>query len=384
MIAALLAAVLLAPAAAQEQPELKGCKQCKERGVLDCKRHDEDLRALEAESYCSEAAACPDCGGALVVDCPKCPGGPDSAPAEARRAELAAWFAAAGPHPAAEALGRPVLRVETAHLRLAAEIDALRDGKKKVSGHAFLHHLARDGERAAAMLAEQYHVERDRDYRAPMRLWFWQRMDAHTLLMREVLKSGSTGDFKLLGRKPVFSVCTSDPVFEDDYLRLLTLGVHNLVHMLQSNVWDEEWIGDQGAGWFDSGAAHWIEERIYGRVRHYCIEEAGEVPDWESGIWRAAVRAILAKRDAAILPALTRKQTGEMMPEEHALAWSFYDWIAATRPEALEPLLRALKRRVPAREALAEHAGADLLAAEQAWRAWVAETYPAREKKPRD
>lgn len=352
--------------------------------MTDCKQHDEELRESEAAVFCSEAAACADCGGALRVDCPKCPGGPESAATAARRAEIAAWLAASGPHAAEVVLGRAVLRVESPHLRLAAEIRALRDGKKQVDGHHFLHHLARDGERAAALIAEAYGVERERDYRAPMRLWFWQGMETHQQVMREVLQSGSSGDFKLLGRNPVFSVCTSDPVFEDDYLRLLTLGVHNLVHMLQSNLWDEEWIGDQGAGWFDSGAAHWVEERLYGRVRHSCIDEAGTTPDFSGGVWRAAVRTLLARRDESLLPALVRKQTGELWPEEHALAWSFYDWLAATRPAALTPLLQAFKRRTPAREALPEHAGLGIVEAEEAWRAWVAETYPAREKLPRD
>lgn len=384
-MALLLAALLFAPiAAAQSGDAPAGCKACKQRGVVDCARHEEELRELEPLVYCSEAAACPDCAGALRVDCPKCEGGPETAAMEARRAELAAWFAAAGEHVAETALGRKVLRIDAPHAHYAAEVAQLKDGKKKVGGHLFLHRLARDGERAAALLAESYGIEHERDYRAPMRLWFWQDADTHAKLMREVLKSGSTGDFKLLGRKPVFSVCTSDEVFQDEYWDLLTLGTHNLVHMLQSNVWDEEWIGDQGGGWFDSGAAHWVEDKIYGRIRHYCIEEAGSPANFEDGVWRAAVRAWLDKREGALLPALVKKQTGEMMPEEHALAWSFYDWLAETRPQALNPLLRALKQRMPAREALPTHAGLGLVEAEQEWRSWVKKTYPAREKKPKD
>ena len=381
----LLAALAFTPLAApQSGSEPSGCRSCKQRGVLDCARHDEELRALEPEVFCSEAAACPDCSGALSVDCLKCPGGPESAAMEARRAEVAAWLAASGKHAAEEALGRPVLRIEALHAHYAAEIETLKDGKKKVDGHLFLHRLARDGELAAKLLAEQYGIERERDYRAPMRLWFWQDAKAHAQLMREVLMSGSTGDFKLLGRKPLFSVCTSDDVFKDEYFRLLTLGTHHLVHMLQSNVWDEEWIGDQGGGWFDSGAAHWIEEKIYSRISHDCIEEAGQTPDWENGVWRAAVRIWLTKHDSAVLPALVKKQTGEMMPEEHALAWSFYDWITATQPQALAPLLRSLKKRTPTREALPEHLGLGVVEAEQTWRAWVKDTYPSREKRPKD
>jgi hypothetical protein len=199
-----------------------------------------------------------------------------------------------------------------------------------------------------------------------------------------VLKVSGGGDMKVLGRQPRFSVWTADPVFQDSYVDLLTLGVHNSVHMLQSNVWDEVWVGDMSAGWFDAGAAHWYEEKIYGRARHYCIDEAGSPPNWHDGVWRAAIRALLARRDAAILPELMRKQTGEMTPEEHALSWSVYDWLVAQHAAALAPILRELKAKRPAREALTATIGMGVVEAEKAWRAWVAETYPVQDRKPRD
>lgn len=380
MIGALLLG-LLAALAPQDAPQ--GCRACQKRGVVDCPDHEPELRALEAGVFCSQAAACPKCGGALVVDCPKCDGGPESAAMEARRAALAAWLAA-GRLPVEEALGRTVLRVEAPHVHLAAEITFLKDGKKKVSGHAFLHALARDAEAAAAMVDGHFGLERERDYKAPMRLWFWQEQATHLQVMREFLKISGAGDVKILGRKPQFSVWTGDEAFGDEFTNLLTLGVHNTVHMLLSNAWDEIWIGDQGAGWFDGGAAHWYEEKIYGRARHYCIDEAGSPPNWENGVWRAAIRALLAKRESAILPELVRRQTGEMTPEEHALSWSVFDWLAAAHPEALAPILRGLKAKTPAREVLPATIGLGVVDAERAWRAWVEANYPAREKKPKD
>lgn len=384
-----IAAFLLALAGllAQEPPaadaELKGCRSCKQRGVTDCPAHEEDLRPLERAVFCSHAADCQNCGGSLVLDCPKCEGGPENAPAAARRAELAAWRAG-GRLPVEELLGRDVLRVETAHLRLAAEIGHLREGKKKVDGHRFLHALARDGEAAAEMIDAHYAVDRTRDYKAPMSLWFWQKPEVHVQVMREHLKISGAGDVKILGRKPQFSVCTSDETFQDDYVVLLTLGVHNLTHMLMSNLWDETWIGDQGAGWFDAGAAHWYEEKIYGRSRHFCIDEAGSPPAWEDGVWRSAIRALLKSRQEVMFPELLKKQTGEMTPEQHALCWSIYDWLLAVKPESLVPILKATKAKQPARELLPEHLGMNILEAEKAWRAWVEATYPSREKKPKD
>lgn len=384
----MLLALLLSCAAlpAQEPPAPPppdGCKFCKQRGVMDCPDHEDDLRPMERAVFCSQSAGCAKCSGALVVDCPRCEGGPESEPAEARRAELAAWRAT-GRLPVEEMLARDVLRIEAEHVHLAAEIGVLKDGKKKVDGHRFLHVLARDAEIAAGMVDAHYAVERARDYKAPMRLWFWQQPEVHRMVVQDHLKVSGAGDVKILGRKPVFSVCTNDDSFKDDYLTILTLGVHNSIHMLQSNLWDEEWIGDQGAGWFDAGAAHWYEEKIYGRSRHFCIDEAGSPPSWEDGVWRSAIRALLQRRESVIFPDLFKKQTGEMIPEEHALCWSVYDWLVATHPDALVPLLKAAKAKVPAREMLPAAIGLNILDAEKAWRAWVEDTYPGREKKPKD
>lgn len=380
----LAAALEWNPAPRQDPaPVPAGCRSCKQRGVTDCPEHEEDTRALESAVRCSQAASCQKCGGSLVLDCPKCEGGPESAPAEARRAELVAWRAT-GRLPVEDLLGREVLRIEAEHVHLAAEIVALKDGKKKVDGHRFLHTLARDAEMAAGMVDAHYSVDRARDYKAPMRLWFWQKPAVHRQVMQEYLKVSGAGDVKILGRKPQFSVCTSDDSFQDDYLVLLTLGVHNVTHMLLSNLWDETWIGDQGAGWFDAGAAHWYEEKIYGRSRHFCIDEAGSPPTWEDGVWRSAIRALLQRQDAVLFPELLKKQTGEMTPEQHALCWSIYDWLVATRPEALVPILKAAKGKKPARELLPETIGMGILDAEKAWRAWVESTYPGREKKPKD
>ena len=61
-------------------PQDEGCKRCDHRGVVACPRHDGEMRAHEAHVlFCSVAAACADCGGALVVDCERCEGGPDNA-----------------------------------------------------------------------------------------------------------------------------------------------------------------------------------------------------------------------------------------------------------------------------------------------------------------
>lgn len=369
-------ALLLALSSATDDQD--GCRRCDFRGVTDCPQHDAELRELERTVYCSVAAACADCGGSLALDCEHCDGGPENAAMEARRAELAAW--ASVPHPLEQELGLSLIRVEDDRFELVGSIRELKRGRKKVDGHTYFHHLARDCERVESLIAEHYKVNAAEDYRARMRLWLWQSREDHERVMADYLHSGSTGDYKLLGKDPIFSACSSDPVFGNDYDTLLALGVHNAAHMLTSNLFEEVWIGLDGAGWFDVGLAHWYEEKVLGRQQHYCVDEAHGTWKWGDPLWRAKVRKHLEKESDRQITQLVGMQTGEVPDWGHAMSWSFYDWIVATKPEALRPILIGLKQRTPARELVRDHVGMDLFSAEDAWRAWVKETYPRKEK----
>jgi len=371
---ALLIALSSAPAAA----DLDGCRRCDFRGVTDCPQHDDELRELERTVYCSVAAACADCGGSLALDCEHCGGGPENAPMEARRAELAAW--ASVKHPLEVELDFDLIRVEDDRFELVGSIRKLKRGKQTVDGHTYFHHLARDCARTAALIAEHYQVKAAEDYFGRMRLWVWQSREDHERVMAEHLHSGSTGDYKLLGKDPIFSACSSDPIFGNDYDAMLSLGVHNAAHMLTSNLFEEVWIGLDGAGWFDVGLAHWYEEQVIGRQRNYCVDEAHGRWKWGDPLWRAKTRKYLGKEKDRQITQLVGMQTGEVPDWGHAMSWSFYDWMVATKPEALRPILIGLKQRTPARELIRDHLGMDMFRAEDAWRTWVIDTYPRKEK----
>ncbi|HEX9793198.1 MAG TPA: hypothetical protein VGC54_04365 [Planctomycetota bacterium] len=379
---ALLVFLLLAaaaPASAQAD-DWKGCRRCDHRGVEDCSAHSPELLALEAGVLgCSTAARCPECGGALLVDCEKCEGGPESALIETRKAAAAAFLAEEDPIEAF--LGRELLRIGLSRFALLADVAELGEGRKKtVDGHLWLHRLAADLDLTDRDVLAHYGAT-EKDYRAPMRLWFWDRLEDHAAVMTQFLFSTKAGDFKMLGRDPIFSVWVHDQAFGGDAAGLHALGVHNAAHMLLSNLFLERWIGDIDGGWFDAGAGHWYETARLGRTRYYCQDEAAYAMNYENGYWQAAVRRELGRHEARVLPSLVRLQTGAMKELEHAFAWSFYDWLVAERPQALAGLLRGLKRKQPARELFPAALEIDLFAAEDAWRAWVVETYPAKEPK---
>lgn len=350
-----------------------GCRRCDHQGVVPCPEHKDDIHDLEGDVlFCSIVARCEACAGALLVDCERCDSGPRSAEIPARQAEVAAWLAV---DPMSDFLERPVPHVETARFELVVDTGELKNGKKKMDAHRIMHLVARDVETVRAMIADHFAIV-PKDYFAKHRMWIWENPDDHIAVMRKFLGSTSTGDFKLLGKDPVFSVYT-EPSFSTvpGVRRLFT---HNATHMLLSNAYKMQWTGDTGGGWFDAGSAHYYEYAIHELSLNYCIEEAIVPLDYHGGVWRAAIRKRLAKEELRALPRLLPLNTGAMTLPDQALCFSFYEWLVHEHPDKLAPLQKALKDKRPGRDVLEEVMGSSVLALEDAWRAWVDERYPIK------
>ncbi len=356
----------------------KGCRRCDQRGVKVCGEHSDELHAMEAEVlFCSTIAACEECLGTLLVDCDRCDSGPDSHLIPDRRAEIEAWLSE---DRMSEFLGRPVPHVETTHFELVVDVPVMKDGKKKKDPHLTMHLVARDVEQVASLIAGHYDIERD-DYFSVMRMWIWQDPESHAKVMKEFLLSTSTGDFKLLGKNPVFSVWTEKAFRTVPGVRRLF--THNASHMLLSNVYRMLWTGDTGGGFFDAGAGHWYEYAVHELSVNYCIEEATVPLEYHGGVWRAPIRKRLKKEEQRMLPRLLPMNTGAMTLPDQALCWSFYDWIVNVHPEKLRVIQKALKEKRSGRDVLEEAFGESVLKLEEQWRAWVQETYPLKGDEPK-
>ena len=375
---ALLSIVFLASLGLASGQE--GCRRCDKHGVVPCTRHSKEI--LEAEGrvlFCSVVARCSDCAGALVVDCKHCDGGPGNAAMEARRAVVAKWMEE---NPIEEHLGRPVPRCETDHFELVIDIhDTLKEGRKKVDPHMLMHLVADDTNHVGRRIEEHYDVVKD-DLFAKMRMWLWAEAADHTSVVETFMRTSARGDFKLLGKNPVFSVWQEPGLFAN-VTQVRTVFTHNAGHMLISNLFRERDVGPIGGGWFDAGAGHWYEYDRFDRSLNYCIEEATAFSSFANGVWKAAMRRKVEKDDEPLIPPLLNVPTTAMSVVDQAVAWSFYDWLVANHREKLRPILRDLKQKKATRDILVEHIGLGVLPAEEAWRAWVIETYPKKEKRRR-
>lgn len=365
-------------------PQERNCPSCLSQGVLPCKAHvevtleEEECTPENGLEFCSWFAACTLCGGTGLIDCGRCPGGERSEATAKRRETVQRWLQ---PSALEQALGRSVGRIQTSHHEIVVEVPVLPEGKKKVKAHAMAHRLAADLEHVARRI-EAHYAMTDDDYRARMRMWIWDDLATHKKVMEKFLGTITEGDFKMLGRDPVFSVWDEPGLF-DTVEGVRMVFAHNTAHMLLSNAFEPTWVGDIGGGWFDAGAGHWYEYERFGRTLNYCLEESTLAENYENGRWRAAVRKRLERSKDPVLPGLLPQRTGQMSAAEHALCWSFYDWLVTAHPGKVRPMLAALKKKTAPREIFQSQFQKDVFEVEAEWRAWVGLTYPLKGDEPR-
>ena len=377
----LLLALLAAPAfpAQAEEPD-GGCRACDMQGVRVCKKHPAELAAYEAEvRFCSAAARCADCGGALTVDCGKCADGPASPLREKRAFACERWMEV-GSDPE-KLFQRPLLRIETEHFEVIIDAE-LKEGSKTYDAHTFGHFLARELEAMAKSLDEHYGATAG-SYAGRTRIWYWSKAEDHARVNREIFGRNVDSAMKFYGAKPASSAWTGETGLEGKALNVAMNAVHVAAHLMMSSMFRAEWLNDKKAGWFDEGAGHWYEEMRFQRTATYCMDESNSDLDWEGGQWRVAIKNWLRKKPDAILPGLLAKLSGTLWPEEHGLSWSLYDWVVAEHRTKLKPLLMGFKDGKDARDLFREHLGLTVPQAEAAWRAWVEKTYPERDPKAR-
>lgn len=372
----------LIAATGQEETERvsDGCKRCNHRGVVECKRHDEaDIALEEGVDFCAIAARCEDCGGTFQVDCGFCIGGPDSLPLERRRGRIAGILK--GGVPPEKLLERPLPWVRTPHFDLVVDVEYLKNGSKRLDAHEFLHHLARESEAAASMLDQ--HLKAKPHHYGRAKIYFWESLADHKKVNRELLGTNTESGMKLYGPKPAASSWTGAKGLQGKALNVAANGVHIGIHLLLSSAFRGEWIGDKKAGWFDVGAAHWYEEQRFQRTATYCVDEANADLNYKNGQWRTVIKSELAKRKETLLPELSKELSGTLWEEEHALSWSLYDWLVTEHPDSVKAFLMGFKDGKEMRDICRKELDMTLRQVEDAWRTWVAETYPARNPKAR-
>ena len=367
--------LLLLFAAPQEAPAQKTCGACDDVGTLPCPAHSKADVALEAGVlFCSHVMKCGQCEGTLRVDCPKCPLG-DAEVARARE-KNALWKEEMGEH--WERMGHPFLIGRSPHFLLFWSGDRIVIKRKGLSEHEACHlYLDR-----LEKLYEDFKLAlgaRDSDFSTVFKVMVWKR-DKH----QKIAASHYTGQpnpntgTKRMGAVGIYTVFLDPNSVDADESASADLHraiVHNVSHLLLANVWNARWPGELQGGWIDAGVAHYFENRLDGRCTNFCYREQDTTGSFKGGWWSAPVKKMSRSKDLIPFADTTTKRTTQLELEEHALCWSYCEFLISTNPEGFGKICMAVKEGKSYRDALKKHFGYSALTFVEAWKDHVRKTY---------
>ncbi|MBC8451160.1 MAG: hypothetical protein H8D72_00460 [Planctomycetes bacterium] len=353
------------------------CLECKTTGKLECpdKQHRGLDLSLEVHvRYCSELAGCETCAGIGWIDCDDCER-PDV------EAELADWHAE---YPALkeaadkqdEEMGFPLHTVIGEHMLLVFEIESMKVGRKRLKQHELMHLYIDRLEALYDDYVTSLHVKSG-SFRQRSRVFvWWTDKDQKDGSLRFCQQSAGQG-VKLLGINPSYSLCGNKRYHKDDESLHRNI-VHNVTHLLLSHQSPSDWIGNKKGGWADAGLAHWFEDRYFGLCDNYCYQEQNTNQDFKGGKWKPAVRKMVQLGEAPPVGTVFSRNTDGLLLAEHAVSFSYIDFLMQKDPAMLNLLLRRMRAKTPTRDALAEAFGYTPIQFEEAWMEWVKSTYPLR------
>jgi hypothetical protein len=358
-----------------QEPPLVRCVKCKNSGHLPCPAHEKsEMPFEEGVVFCTTIAKCETCRGTGWLDCLDC-SRPDVEDALAKKIARQAGCAKISDEFDAK-MNRPLRKVITDHCTLVWELDSLKVEKRNVEHHELMHLYAQRLEHLFADYCNLLKCEANEFQEKIQVFVWWLPKDQIEGSLRFVGEQNQNG-VKLLGAHAVYSVCGNRQFFQNDE-RLHRNIVHNVSHLLLAHQNPQLWLGNIKGGWAEEGLGHWFEDRYFNRCDTYCYEEQNTNEDFKGGVWKPVVRKMVATGNLTSVAEVTSKNTDQLALSEHALAFSYVDYLLAHDGQKFNNLCRQLRRKVELRDAFKSVFDMSLIEFETKWKAWVLETYPTR------
>lgn len=372
------AAVFATAAIAQDAPT---CAACKNTGTIPCAKHGKDLaQELPAAGtvFCSVVAECKACSGALAVDCDKC-SNPKAEAELARRQKLVREWLEARRKSVDQAVGHPVMHLETTHVDLVCAVKPQMVGKEKLDTHALMHLYGTRIEALRTLYQETFHVT-DKEMPGRLRVYMFRDTKDQAIIGPRETGFGNANaiGLKQMGPQFVYSMWQEPRSVQDDEAMHRNI-VHHVTHLLTSQMLPVLFLGNKASGWIDEGLAHWFEDKVTGRCLNYCFEEILVFPgaDWKGGRWRTPVRNLLDAGKAPSFATLASCNTDQLKFEDHAFAFAYVDFlITEYGGEKFRDLLKHVKNQKPMRDGLQAIYGFNPLTIEEPFQKWVKVHYP--------
>ncbi|MHC4897409.1 MAG: hypothetical protein ACYTGW_09920, partial [Planctomycetota bacterium] len=187
------------------------CSFCKDKGAKDCKKHRKGLLELERKVlYCSVAAACKTCAGALVTDCKYCRNTPVEQSAQ-QRCRLAKEFVKQRRQKVDKYLRKSdkILHGRTEHVVLAFSVQPLTvgTGRQKLDTHRLMHLYLERLEALYQDFQTTFGLT-DADFKIPLSIYMFRKLATHLEIAPRVTGIGGRGPGrKFMGSDMVYSMC---------------------------------------------------------------------------------------------------------------------------------------------------------------------------------
>jgi hypothetical protein len=377
-----LALLLVGGAPAAQQPDAPvTCRNCNNKGSFPCTKHGKDLgpEGDPVVHWCSVAAECKACGGALAVDCKQCRR-PDVEGALVERQRLLHDLIEQRRKNVDDAIGnRTLVHIETTHCDFVCGVKPLTVGKVKLDTHAVAHLYAQRIEALRSLFLTTLELK-DEDLPGRLRVYMFKEQKEHGVIgPRETgMGSATSVGLKQMGPEFVYSMWQDMRALQSDEALHRNI-VHNVTHLLLSQMLPMQWIGNRKHGWVDEGLAHWFEDKVTGRCLNYCYEEVLTMPglSWKNGVWRGPVRKLLEDGALPSFATLATHNTDQLVFEEHAAAFAYVDFLLTAHGGAhFRDYIRAIKNGQATRDALQAVYQWNPITIEEPFQAWVRANYP--------
>lgn len=377
----LLGVLLLLAAGRAQTPPVVTCRDCSNHGCIPCSKHGKQSTQEQAAAgtlSCSFATECKVCAGALAIDCRMCSNGPVELELQRRQQLAREWLAKRRTDIDKVAGREPFAHMATTHVDMTFAIRPTTIGREKLDTHALMHLFAERIEALRTLFLTVFEVP---DTDLPDRLAVYMFRDArdHAVIGPRVTDLGTQNSvgLKLMGPQYVYSMWQDLRTIPDDEALHRNI-VHNVTHLLLSQMKPALFLGNRKHGWIDEGVAHWFEDKVTGKCTNYCFEEilllAGA--GFKGGRWRAPVRKILDEGKAPSFAALSILNTDTLDFEQHAFAFAYVDFLLTAHGGAkFRDFLRLVKRDQATRDALQAVYGWNPITIDLPFQEWVKANY---------
>lgn len=383
-------APLARPAHAQAEPHVN-CPYCNHKGDKECKRISKKALAIFRRSgalYCSTIASCKSCGGTARLDCDKCSNAAVEARNAAKRKEIADWLR--GRREKVDQLIRhEVLHAESPWFRLAFDLKPMMVGRVRYSSFMLTHLYIERFEAHRKRFKEVLQVS-DAELPDKCDVYMWRDGADQAISALKFVGMGTSGaGVKLMGADSVYTMHFQKRYMTKD-ADLHRHMVHNITHLLVSQMTPPNWLGRLKAGWVDAGLAHYFEYLLDRKCTTYCYQEVVRNRNFKGGKWLVPIRKLVGSGEFPSFAEIAQKNTDQLMPLEHALTFSYVHFLLqgdfdeshiekhGGKGRAVVQLIRDLKAKKPVRHALQNAYGWNPLTFEEKWKEWVLRTYPVR------